>query len=108
MTSGINHCRGGDLLMPTASQVSTFDMGITSASTQSQFMIERSHKPNMTNINHVSMNEQQQSGYVSWIRKNHVSFLVLQNGWTPLAKLEAHLIPWMKDFGRMSMDWTQF
>ena len=51
--------------MPTASQVSTFDMGITSASTQSQFMIERSHKPNMTNINHVSMNEQQQSGSVS-------------------------------------------
>ena len=51
--------------MPTASQVSTFDMGITSASTQSQFMIERSHKPNMTYINHVSMNEQQQSGSVS-------------------------------------------
>ena len=51
--------------MPTASQVSTFDMGITSASTQSQFMIERSHKPNMTNINHVSMKEQQQSVSVS-------------------------------------------
>jgi hypothetical protein len=51
--------------MPTASQVFTFDMGITSASTQLQFMIERSHKPNMTNINPVSMNKQQQSGSVS-------------------------------------------
>ena len=51
--------------MPTASQVSTFDMGITSASTLSQFMIEQSHKPNMTNINPVSMNEQQKSGSLS-------------------------------------------
>ena len=51
--------------MPTASQVSTFNMGITSAMTQSQFMIEQSHKPNMTNINPVSMNKQQRSGSVS-------------------------------------------
>ena len=33
VTSGINHHRGGAILMPTPSQVSTYIMGMTSAST---------------------------------------------------------------------------
>ena len=41
VTSGINHRRDGALLMPTACQVSTYYMGMTSASTGSQFVTER-------------------------------------------------------------------
>ena len=35
VTSRINHCRGGKLLMPIPSQVATYNMAITSASTGS-------------------------------------------------------------------------
>ena len=51
VTSGINHHRGRALLTPTASQVSAYNMGMTSASTGSQIIAERCHDSNMNNIN---------------------------------------------------------
>ena len=52
--------------MPTASQVSTYNMGMTSASTGSQFITERCHDSNMNNINPVSMKEPLESASVSF------------------------------------------
>ena len=66
VTSGINHHRGGAILTPTASQVSTYNMGMTSASTGSQFITERCHDSNMNNINPMSMKEPLESASVSF------------------------------------------
>ena len=57
VTSGINHRRGRALLTPTASQVSAYNMGMTSASTGSQIITERCHDSNMNNTNPVSIKE---------------------------------------------------
>jgi hypothetical protein len=109
VTSGINDHKGGAILTPTASQVSTYNMGMTSASTVSLFITERCHDSIINNINPVSMKNhvkvklyhvQQQ------IWKNHVDIVVLQNGWTPLAKFEVQIIPLMKDFWKTTIDCT--
>ena len=57
--------QGGALLMPTAGHVSTYNMGMTSASTGSQFITERSHDSNMNHINPVSRKEACESESVS-------------------------------------------
>jgi hypothetical protein len=43
--------------MPTASQISAYNMGMTSASTGSQIITERCHDSNMNNTNPVSIKE---------------------------------------------------
>ena len=84
---------------------------MTSASTGSKFIIERSNDSNMNNINTVSMKDPRESESVSCPtsdQKESREHCSMQNGWTPLAKLEVQHIPWMKDFGMTLIDWTQF